>query len=281
MKVSRPEPEVADGGQPAAKAGRGKPGDSDPETAEAERRPGPFDGAWVNSVREFLDSTPGRVGLAVSAAAALLLGPLAIYSIFALAFMFRRRLRPLVARLPLGPRATLAILIVLAGLLRELLTWTAEYVQGDNAVMLWHPQLMPDLLIGFGMFTAWAIGWAVALRWFRYSLIEVLFIQAVYGLVIENFGQTLIIGLTTLPGGLLLLVYAVILSACTVGVAWLLAGDKLAALPGPGADSALRYAAPPLLITVAVMLVFLVWGQVLQAIDGIPDPAPIRDRPFW
>ena len=273
MRVSRPEPEVAGGAEPTAQPARG---DSEPEP----ERPGPFDGAWVQRLREFLDSTPGRVVLAVSAVAGLLLGPTAIYSVFAVVFLFRRRLRPLVARLPLGPRTTLGVLIVLAGLLREVLSWTAEYVQGDQTVLLWHPQLVPDLLIGVGIFLGWALGWAAALRWYRYRLIEVLFIQAVYGLVIENFGQSLIIGITTLPSGLLLLLYAVMLSSCTVGTAWLLAEDKLATLPAKETGS-FRYAAPPVLITLAIVLILMVWGQALAAVNGIPDPAPIRERPFW
>ncbi|MQA27619.1 MAG: hypothetical protein GEU94_19640, partial [Micromonosporaceae bacterium] len=257
MKVARTETEAADGAQPDSKPTRGaKPSHGAPKPDDG-RLPGPFDKAWVNRLRGFLDSTQGRILVGVSAAIALPLGPLAIYSVFALVFLFRRPLRRAVARLPLGPRTTLAVFIVLAGLVRETIAWTGEYIQGDEMVVLWHHQLIPDLLFGLGMFAAWAAGWALALRWFRYSLIEVLFIHAIYGLAIESFGLLLVIGLSTLPGGIVLLMYAVVLSAGTVGIAWVLAQDKLATLPGPGSDSAFRYAAPPVLISVAVVLILM------------------------
>lgn len=286
LKVSRSSPGAADGERGDTKAGRGgKAKRAGRDQAAAPEPggppPGPFDKPWVNRLRAFLNSTPGKVLLAVSAAVALPLGPLAIYSVFALVFLFRVRLRRAVARLPFGPRLTLGLFIVLAGMVREVLTWTAEYIQGDDWVLLWHPQLVPNLLFNLGIFVAWAVGWALALRWFRYHLVEVLFIQAIYGLAIENFGAFLMEGLRTAPGGLILLVYAVTLSACTMGIAWILAQDKLATLPGQGSDSGFRYAAPPLLISVAVVVILMVWVRVLDAFDVFQARAPIRERPFW
>ncbi|MGH3738517.1 MAG: hypothetical protein ACRDT6_23350 [Micromonosporaceae bacterium] len=249
--------------------------------AEPEPEPGVPNWAWVDRLCGFLDSPAGAAVLIVTAVAGVVLGPLAIYSLFALAYLGRHRLRRLVDRVPLGPRTTLGLLILLVGLLREVLVWTAEYVQGDRATVLWHSQLGPDLLFNIGVYAAWGIGWVVALTWFRYRLGEVLVMQAVFGLLIENLGQSLIIGVSTLPAGLALLAYTMILSASTVGLAWLLAGDKLRQLTGPGRRNAYRTAAPVIGAMLATLTILSVWPRVLHALDLWPPPGPIRERPFW
>lgn len=236
---------------------------------------------WAHRLRRFLDTSTGKGALIGTAIGALLLGPLAIYSVFAMAYLWRRPLRRAVARLPLGPRTTLAVLIIAVGLLRETLTWASEYVQGDQFVMLWRPQLVPTLLISLGLYAAWALGWSAALWWYRYRLGEVLLIQAVFGLVADRLGQTMLAGLATMPFGLFLWLHAMVVSAATLGVAWLLAGDTLARLPDRPADGAFRYASPALLTGVSMMLIFMVWGPLLGYLEVVPDPAPIRDRPFW
>ena len=266
MKVSRPEAEAADDAAPES------------ELAPPHRI---LDSAWAVRTEEFLDTPAGKATLLGTAALALLLGPLAIYAGFAIVFIFRRPLRARIARLPLGPRTTLGVLIVLAGLLREVLTWLTEYVQGDDRTALLHPQLVPHLLITLGIYTAWAIGWGVALWWYNYRLGEALIIQAVAGLVLENFGQTLLAGLSTLPQGIVLWLYAMAVSAFTLGVAWLLATDKLDTLREPDLDGALRYAAPALLTGVALVLIFAFWLRLLNGLHAIPEQAPIRERPFW
>ncbi len=266
MKVSRPAAEPADDAPPRA------------ELAPPHRI---LDSAWAVRTEEFLDSPAGTATLLGTAAVSLLLGPLAIYSVFAVVFIFRRPLRARIARLPLGPRTTLGILIVLAGLTRELLTWIAEYAQGDDQTALLHPQLVPHLLITLGIYAAWAVGWGVSLWWYNYRLGEALIIQAVSGLVLENFGQTLLAGLSTLPQGIVLWLYAMAVSAFTLGVAWLLATDKLDTLRERDLDGALRYAAPPLLTGVALVLIFAFWLRLLNGLHAIPEQAPIRERPFW
>jgi hypothetical protein len=266
MKVSRPEAEAADDAAPES------------ELAPPHRI---LDSAWAVRTEEFLDTPAGKATLLGTAALALLLGPLAIYAGFAIVFIFRRPLRARIARLPLGPRTTLGVLIVLAGLLREVLTWLTEYVQGDDRTALLHPQLVPHLLITLGIYTAWAIGWGVALWWYNYRLGEALIIQAVAGLVLENFGQTLLAGLSTLPQGIVLWLYAMAVSAFTLGVAWLLATDKLDTLRERDLDGALRYAAPALLTGVALVLIFAFWLRLLNGLHAIPEQAPIRERPFW
>ncbi|MGH3660996.1 MAG: hypothetical protein ACRDT8_03920 [Micromonosporaceae bacterium] len=264
---------------------------TEPETPK-QTGPAFFDPAWLRRLTRFLDTGTGKRTLTTTAIGCLLLSPfvvfslplapLALVSLLAFSYLSRRRLARAVARLPLGPRTTLAVLIVVMGLVRELIIWSAEYGQGDGYVLTWHAQLIPDLLIGMGIYGAWALGWALSLRWFRYRLAEVLLIQALYGLVIEQFGQNLLDGLAAMPLGLLLWLLAMMLSAAPVGVAWILAGDKLRTLPGSGLDNSFRYAAPPLLISAAVVAIFAVWAQVLEYFQAIPKPAaPIRQRPFW
>ncbi|MGH3713613.1 MAG: hypothetical protein ACRDT4_09175 [Micromonosporaceae bacterium] len=275
MKVSRPSPPQPPGRAKPGKAEAGK------DQAEAAPRRGLLTGPAMDRLRDFLDSPAGVALLIGTAIAAALLGPLAIYSVFALAFLVRRPLRRAVARVPLGPRTTVGILIVLVGLLREVLVWTAEYLQGDATTALWHPQLGPDLLFNLGVYAAWGIGWGVALVWFRYRLAEAVVLQAVFGLVVENFGQSLLAAIVTLPAGLLLLAYAMILSGSTVGLAWLLAGDKLRELPGPGTHNAYRLAAPALGTMLATFAIFLFWPRLLEWLGAWPAPGPVRERPFW
>lgn len=291
----RPDPDSAP--TPGVKPGRAKrrrtasmkvsrPRREPPPAPPPATEPAPralLTGPWVDRLREFLDSPAGIALLLVTAVAGLLVGPLGSYSLLALAFIGRRPLRRLVARVPLGPRTTLGILIVLAGLVREALVWAYEYGQAGRtaSLWLWHPQLGADLLLNIGVYAAWGIGWGVALVWFRYRLAEVLLMQAVFGLVIEHFGQNLLAGIATLPVGLLLIGYAMVLSASTVGLAWLLAGDKLRELTGPGRFNAYRLATPALATMLATLAIFLFWPRVLQLLDAWPAPGPIRERPFW
>ncbi|MGH8881428.1 MAG: hypothetical protein ACRD0P_29440 [Stackebrandtia sp.] len=242
----------------------------------------PWNNPWADKVRRLLDSSAGKSALVSTAVGApLIASPLTIYSVFALAYLWRRPLQRTVARLPLGPRTTLALLIILAGLLRDSLTWVIEYIENDQFILLWRPQLVPTLLISLGVYTAWAFGWTCALWWHRYRLGEVLLVQAVFGLVVDRFGLTMLAGLDTMPFGLLLWSYAMVVSASTLGVAWLLAGDKLAGLSDRPTEGAFRYTAPALLTGFSILLIFMVWGPLLGYFDALPDRAPIQERPFW
>ena len=235
----------------------------------------------VGQFRQFLDTRAGRIVLVVVAALMLPLGPLGIFSIFAVTYVFRRPLRRLVGKLPLGPRTTLGLLIVLAGLLRYVFTWIPEYIQGTASPALPHPQLIPGLLIALGLYLAWAIGWGLALVWYRYRLAEALLIQGVFGILIEDFTRYLFAGIATLPLGVAYWLIAFTISASTLGVAWVLTGDKLATLSHRDAEGTFRYVVPPLLIGGFLALIFSVWGRLIDSWGVLDNPAPIRERPFW
>src|SRR5690606_32773147 len=115
----------------------------------------------------------------------------------------------------------------------------------------------------------------------RYRLAEALLIQGVFGILIEDFTRYLFAGIATLPLGVAYWLIAFTISASTLGVAWVLTGDKLATLSHRDAEGTFRYVVPPLLIGGFLALIFSVWGRLIDSWGVLDNPAPIRERPFW
>ena len=152
---------------------------------------------------------------------------LLIYSVFVGAWVLRRRVsifppgRFAVGRLPGPVWLRYFMLMVLVGFLTETLAWAGNYLARAEQPALLHPQLLYDLLLSPGIYAAWALGWIVLTRRWRFSLTDVFIIQGVYGVFIEQQGAVFLKGLAVMPLGLVLWLYVFVVYGSAAGLAYL------------------------------------------------------------
>jgi hypothetical protein len=90
---------------------------------------------------------------------------------------------------PAAARFTAAMLA--AGLVAEVLAWFNEYAARKAAPALFHPQLVPDLILVSGLFLGWAAAWLGAASLYRFGLREVFVTTGVLGVAIEQNGAVM------------------------------------------------------------------------------------------
>jgi hypothetical protein len=204
---------------------------------------------------------------------------LLIYSFFVLAWVLHWRSQG-DPRLP-GPMwLGYLVLMVLVGFLTETLAWLGSYLARAEQPALLHPQLFYDLLLSPGIYAAWAVGWIVATRRWRFSLAEVFIVQGVYGVFLEQQGVVFLEGLKTMPLGLVLWLYVFVVYGSAAGLAYLPFQRHLS--PPQAHDSRWKFPAALLLQFLATAVIAIAWGLLLPALGVvIPEPRPIWQAPFW
>lgn len=201
---------------------------------------------------------------------------LLIYSLFVLVYFFRESLVKPINRLPGSVTAKFVLLVLLTGTLAETFAWTGEYLARSSVPALLHPQLIPDLILGYGVYLAFAISWLVLLRFFRFSLGQVFLTQGFLGILMEQ-GGSLFIQTFTNPLVLLWWPYILLVFGPMVGLAYILVGKELNSRAKR--DRRLKYAAAVFLTFFTFLIVSLIWDPFTQAF--LPPPKPIGDFPFW
>jgi hypothetical protein len=208
---------------------------------------------------------------------------LLIYTVFTAALLLRGRLAAAAARIRLSPRWKFLLFMVLSGLLAESLAWLSNYLAREPQPALLHPQLIPDLILGVGYYSGWALAWLLALRLWRFSLLEVFLATGLSGIWTEQSGVVLtslaqdLPG--NLPGALLLALYLLAVYGSIAGLAYL---PVVAELPqARRAGSLLKY---PLAWLMLFGLSWLGTGIVLAGgtfLGLIPEPRPIWEHPLF
>ncbi len=79
-------------------------------------------------------------------------------------------------------------IMILSGLIVEFFSWFGSYITKSENPALFHPLLVPDMLLGLGYYTGLAIGWTIADRHFGFNMREVFFLSAIYGVFMEQMG---------------------------------------------------------------------------------------------
>jgi hypothetical protein len=225
-------------------------------------------------------STPadrGRWPLALSGLLPLLggLNASVTWTLFVAAWFWRRR-RPFAGA---ASRSRFALMLLVCGLLLELLAWTGNYLQDPAQPALFHPQLIPDMLFGFGFYSGWTLAWGLLLRFYRFSLWQMVALMGVYGVIVEQNGAVLVAGMAALPLGVLLWLYVAAAYGGAAGLAYLLAGG--AAVPMGRYNHWIKYVVAAVVLYLCVQGTFLLWGLLVQNLGLIPPPRPIRAAPFW
>jgi hypothetical protein len=116
------------------------------------------------------------------------------------------------------------VLMLLVGFLTEALAWIGNFLAREETPALLHPQLLYDLLLSPGIHGAWAVGWILATRRWRFSVAEVFVIQGIYGVFVEQQGAVFLQGWRALPLGVVLWLYVFVVYGAAAGLAYLPVG---------------------------------------------------------
>lgn len=205
---------------------------------------------------------------------------LLIYSVFVGAWVLRGRTSISGRRLPGPVWLHYFVVMVLVGFLTETLAWAGSTLARAEQPALLHPQLLYDLLLSPGIYAAWAVGWIVLTRRWRFTLAEVFALQGIYGVFIEQQGAVFLKGLQVMPLGLVLWLYVFVVYGSAAGLAYLPFENDLAS---PQARPS-RWKLPAALVVQFVMtaVVAIGWSLLLGALGvNIPEPKPIWQAPLW
>jgi len=190
-----------------------------------------------------------------------------------LALYFNWRLPP--AR-SAGLRLGLATLI--GTFLLEFGAGLNNFVLNEAQPALFHPQLIPDLIISIGVYSAWWLVWWFLLRRFAFRTGEVFWLTGLYGVLIEQLGKVFIAGLQTFPLGLLMWLYVAVAYGSAMGLAHQLAGDAFTAQRRAWWKGLLAWAG----LLVTTFATSILWGGLLDLLQFLPpEKLPMRSFPFW
>ena len=90
------------------------------------------------------------------------------YPLFVLAY-FRNWHLPIKGK----PFVRLVLSTYLSTLLLESGAWLSEFIKNSPDPALFHPQLVPDLIMGIGFYAAWWLTWGLVLRKYRFTVSQV------------------------------------------------------------------------------------------------------------
>ena len=220
-------------------------------------------------MREFLFAFSGILVLLASIVSPVLLP----YPLFVLAYLRGWRL-PRFGSPPV--RLLLSTLICTAIL--EIGAWLDNFIQNAPEPALLHPQLIPDLIMSVGVYSAWGLAWWLMLRRYHFTTQQVFTVTGLYGVLIEQQGSVFLAGLGSLPWGVLLWLFVAVAYGSTMGLAFFLARDGFAAARDTWVKYPLAWAA----LLVLTLLTSILWGVVLRLLDVLPpEKLPMRDYPLW
>ncbi len=190
------------------------------------------------------------------------------------------------------PWLRLLIATLLATCVLETGAWAHNFIRDASASALFHPQLFADLLIAVGFYLGWWLTWWWRLRRDRYSVAEVFWITAIYGVLIEQQGAIFLQGLATMPLGFALWVFVALAYGSTMALAYVLAGGPEIFAPLAPVSSAqtnrriatrlAKYLLPWLGLFVASVALIVLWNWPIEAMHLLPPKRfPMREHPFW
>jgi hypothetical protein len=201
--------------------------------------------------------------------------PILMHTLFVLAYFSRNRLT-----IPTRPtRFFLRFLgwTVICGLLLETFAWLSNYIERNPNPALFHPQLLPDLLIAIGIYAAWGVAWWLGLRRFRFTLPAVYIVTGLYGVLIEQSGAVFQMGLATFPIGIIFWLYVFVAYGATMALAFLPFRHLFTAEN----NRWYKYVVMFIAIFACTFAIFYVWNAFLDALQVIPPKRPIGESPLW
>lgn len=176
------------------------------------------------------------------------------------------------------PAVRLLLSTLISTFILESGAWLDNYIKNAPDPALLHPQLIPDLISGIGVYAAWWLTWWLMLRRYRFTAQQVFITTGLYGMLIEQQGRVFLAGLETLPLGVVLWLFVAVAYGSTMALAFFLVRDSFTALLDPWWKYLLAWGA----LLVLTLATSLVWGLVLQVLNIIPPKKlPMQDYPLW
>ena len=206
-----------------------------------------------------------------------------IYACFLLVFLYRRKLAVLIERQPGRASLQFFILFLLSGSLTEVLAWISNYLKEAPEPALFHPQLIPDLILGIGFYGGWAIAWLLAMRWFRFTLFEAFVVTGLQGIFFEQLGAVFVQMIAVFASNPLLSIFLGVYVFAVHGSVTGLAFAPLASRFEEPSKSR-HWARFPVVIGLMVSLAFLgTWliSTCTLLFGGLPEKRSIVEHPFW
>lgn len=111
---------------------------------------------------------------------------LLIYTLFVAVVLLRERIQIDSFQSETRGVAVLGVSVLLSGLVGETLAWANNYLARTDPPILFHPQLIPDLILGVGFYGGWGIAWMFITRRFAFTFREVFCTTGVMGIAVEN-----------------------------------------------------------------------------------------------
>lgn len=206
-----------------------------------------------------------------------------IYSVFVIAWLFRKPLSNLYDRCP-GPHVVkVAALFLASGCLTETLAWLNNYLSAATDPALFHPQLFADLIIGIGFYGGWAVAWLIALIWFRYSAKEAFFVTGIQGIFFEQLGAVFLAMLSLFRSNpataLLFGVYVFLVHGSAVGLA--MCFQEKDAHNDQRSGHWIRFPVVVVLMVAGAFAGCAIVDFVAELFGGLPEKRSIIDHPFW
>lgn len=176
------------------------------------------------------------------------------------------------------PAMRLLVSTLICTLTLEFSAWLNEYIKNTPQPALFHPQLIPDLIMGLGLYTGWWLTWWLILRRYHFTASQVFITTGLYGFLIEQQGKVFLAGLQSLPVGTILWLFVFTVYGATMALAFWLVREDFTATN----DHWTKYIFAWLGLFFFSILTSLIWGAILQVLHFTPlKKLPIRDYPLW
>lgn len=245
----------------------------------------------MSGVITFLIAISGIIALGFM----LIPNAIGLYAIFALAYTQRERLT---VHYPDHLLIRFVLTVLLSVGIMESLDWARYYYTGVAVPPLYHPQLIPNLLLAATIGVGWALAWYLVSRRYPFTLLQVFVIHGLYGVLTEENGAILAKGGENLPESAIFWGYTFLIYGAMMALAYLPYREVFAHIPfifktetenkasndhqaDPRQDSLLKYVIILPALYLMSRITYFVLGAILVFLNLLPDPASIFDRPYW
>lgn len=192
---------------------------------------------------------------------------LLVYSLFVLAYFLRNRVTSLIRIVPLPASLKFIILSIFTGLIIEFFAWLGEYLAQNPDPALFHPQLLPNLILGTGFYVSIALAWIIALRFYRFSLKQVFLTMGIYGIAFEQMGAILLQTITN-PLTIVWWPYIVMVHGSISALAYMITEEEFQSKTNR--DNRLKYLLVLFLIFILILTIGTAWEFLVKILRLIP-----------
>ncbi len=177
----------------------------------------------------------------------------------------------------------------MTGFLTEFLAWMNNFLPRSENPALFHPQLIPDLLLGFGVYLGYAVAWIIVLRYYRFSLASVFVAAGLLGIFIEgNFDMSywplisIIKNLISDPVmSMVMSAYLFVVYGSIMGSGYFLVEDEFRENDTKKSNSWVKYPIAIVSMFAGAWIFGSIFGFIVNALGLIPEPGPIWEWPFY